>query len=80
MFQIFLKEGNGDNKFLRCPYLRDNTIEVLCSEIALDKVDLDCAEAVKAKLTGNDSGFITDSNPINFSSKWLYNSGYLMIQ
>ena len=32
------------------------------SEIALDEINLDCAENVKTKTTGNDSGFITNSN------------------
>ena len=50
------------------------------SEITLDKVDYDFEEIVKAKPTRNDSGFITYSNTINFASKWLENSAYLIIQ
>ena len=73
-----MKEGNGDHKYLRCPYLQDRTFKVLYSEIALDKVDLECAETVQTKPTGNYSGFISYSNTINFSSKWLNNSGYLI--
>ena len=59
MYHKFLKEGNGYHKFIRCPDLGDNNFEVLRSEITLDNVDIDCAETVKAKPTGNDSGFIT---------------------
>ena len=32
----------------------------MCSDTALDKVDLLCAETVKAKPTGNYSGLITN--------------------
>ena len=39
-----------------------------------------CAETVKDKPTGNDSGFITSSNTINISGIWLENSGYLITQ
>ena len=39
--------------------------------MALDKVDLEGAETVKVKPTGNDSGFIIYSNTIKISSKWL---------
>ena len=46
----------------------------------LDKVDLEFEETVKVKPTGNDSGFINYSNTINFASKWLDNSGYLINQ
>ena len=42
LIQNLFKEGNGDHKYLRCPYLRDNNFEVLCSKIALDKVNLEC--------------------------------------
>ena len=66
MYQNISKEGNGDQKYLRCPDLQDNKFEVLFSAIALDKITLDCAENVKAKPAGNDLGFITYSNTINF--------------
>ena len=46
----------------------------------MDKIDLECAETVKAKPTVNDSGFIAYSNTINFSSKWLDKSVYLITQ
>ena len=59
MYQNILEEGNGDHKFLRCLDLQDNNFEVLCSEIALDKVDIECEGTVKTKTTVNDSGFIT---------------------
>ena len=52
----------------------------MSSDIALDKVDLVCAETVKAKPTVNDSGVITYSNTIYFSGIWLDNSGYLITQ
>ena len=50
------------------------------SEIALYKVDLECEATVQDKPTGNVSDFITYSNIINFSSEWLYNSGYIINQ
>ena len=62
LYQKLLEEGNGDQKYLRCPYLWDKKFEVMNSEIALDEINLDCAENVKTKTTGNDSGFITNSN------------------
>ena len=37
-----------------------------------------CAEIVKAKPTGNYSGFITYSNTIYFSDTWLDKTGYLI--
>ena len=46
-------------------------IEVVCSEILLNKVYLECSETVKSKPTGNGSGFITYSNTINVSGTWL---------
>ena len=42
-----LKEGHGDKKFLRCPDFKKK-IEVLRSEIWLDKVGLDCSDIFKA--------------------------------
>ena len=80
IYQKLLKEGNGDHKFLRCSDICDNHFEVLSSEIALDKEDFECAGTVKDKPAGNDSGFITYSNTINSTSKWLDNSGYLITQ
>ena len=46
----------------------------------MDKVNLECAGSVKAKPTGNGSGFITYSKTIIFVSKWLYISSYLITQ
>ena len=69
MYQDILREFNGDQKYLRCPDLQDNKFDFLRPTISLDKVDLECAETVKAKPTGNDSGFITYSSTINFASK-----------
>ena len=80
MYQKILKAVNGDRKVLRCPDLRDNNFEVLCSAITLDKVDLQFAATVKAKPSRNDSGFITYSNTTNVAIKWLDNSGYLVTQ
>ena len=48
----------------------DKKFKVLYSVLALDKVDLVCAETIKAKPTVNNSGFITYSNQIYFSSIW----------
>ena len=73
-----MKEDNGGHKFLKFPYIRDNTFGVLRSEIPSYEVDLECAGTVNAKPTGNDSGFITYSNTANFSSKWLDKRGYLI--
>ena len=51
LYQNILKEDNGDQKCLMCADLRDNNFGVICSEIALDKVDLECAETFKDKPT-----------------------------
>ena len=56
MYKNILKEGNGDQKYIRWPDLWDNFFEVMSSTIALDKVKLMCAETVKDKPTINDSG------------------------
>ena len=80
MYQNLFKEVNIDHNFLRYPDLRDNNFEFLRLTIALDKVNLDFAATVKSKPTGNDSVFIAYSNTINFLSKWLDNSGYLITQ
>ena len=80
MYHNFLKEVNSDSKYLRFTYLRDNNFEVLLSATTLDKIDLDCAENVGAKPTVNNSGFVTYSNTINFSTKWLDKNGYILTQ
>ena len=80
LYQKFLKEGNGDHKYLRCPDPQDNNFEVLCSAILLDEIYIDCEETVTDKPTGNGLGFITYSNTINVSGKLLDNSGYLITQ
>ena len=46
--------------------------------IALDKINLDFAESVKAKPTVNDSGFITHSNTINFMV-YVYMYGWMFL-
>ena len=48
MYKNILKDGNGDHKYLRCPYPQYENFEVLCSVIALNEVDLVCAETVRA--------------------------------
>ena len=80
LYQKLFKEGNGDQRYLRCPYVRDNNFEVLFSEIALYQVDLECAETFKSNSTVNGSVFITYSNTINFSGEWLDKSGCLITQ
>ena len=76
----FWKKVIAIPNILRCTDLQNKNYEVLRSTIALEKVNLDCSETVKSKPTRNDSGFIISSNTINFDSKWLYNSGYLLNQ
>ena len=76
----FWKGVNGDHKYLRCTYILYNNFDILCSSIALDKVDLVCIETDKAKPTENDSGFITYSNTVYFSAIWLDKNGYLITQ
>ena len=58
-------------------YSRKN-LEVLRSAIVLDKINLEFAENVKYKPTGNNSVFITYSNTINVDSEYLDNIGYLI--
>ena len=79
IYHKLLKEFDGDYKYLRFPDLWDNIFEVLCSAIALYKLDLVCAETFKYKPTINDSGFITYSSTIYL---WyiLDNSGYIINQ
>ena len=77
-YQDILKEGNDDQKFWRCRDLWDKNFEVLHSAMSLYKVDLECAETVKDKPSGINSGFITYSNTIKFSGIWLDNSIYLI--
>ena len=43
MYKRLLKEGDGDNNDLRCPDILNNNLEIICSAIKLDKVDLVCA-------------------------------------
>ena len=54
MYQMIFKVGDSDHKHLRCPDFWDEKFEVTHLEITLDKIDLDCAENVKSKPTGND--------------------------
>ena len=46
----------------------------------MDKIDFVWTESVIKKPTGNDSVYIAYSNTINFLSKLLNNSGYLITQ
>ena len=73
MYRQLLNEGNSEQKYLRCPDLWDNNFEVLRSSIALDKVDIECANIVKPEPTRNDSGFINYSDTIHFYGIWLNN-------
>ena len=57
--------------------LQDNKFDGMRPAIALDKVGLVCAETVKAKPTGNNSGYTTYANTISYYGIWLDNSGYL---
>ena len=52
IYQRLFKEFDYDHKLLRCLDLWDKKIEVLRSAIALDKVDMACAEAGKATPKG----------------------------
>ena len=78
IYQKIFKEVNGYKNYLICPYVWYNNFEVLHSVIELDKVDLECAETVKAKPTRNYSDFITYSNKIYFYDIWLDNIVYLI--
>ena len=80
MYQKFLKKVNSDQNNLKCLDLQDNNFEVLRLEIALDKINIEYVDTVKPKLTGNESDFITYSNTINFDSKWLGKSVYILTQ
>ena len=80
MYHTILNKVNGNQKFLRCPDLSDKNFEVLHLYITLDEINLDCELTIEEKSNGNDSGFITYSNTINFASKWLDNGGYLITQ
>ena len=64
LYQNILKEGNDYHEYLRCPNLLEKNFEFLRSEIVMEKVDLICAETVKATPTGSDSVFITYSKTI----------------
>ena len=62
MYHIYLrlfKEGNHNQNYLKCLDLQDNNIEVLLTDITLDKIKLACADTVELKPTRNDVGFIT---------------------
>ena len=59
MYHIILKEGYGNNNYLKCPDILYDNFMVLNSLIALDKLDLVCEKLLKNKPTSNDSGFIT---------------------
>lgn len=80
MYQRLLKEGNRYHNDLRCPDIRNKFFEILSSAIALDKVDMECAETVISKTTGYDSGFIHHPNKIYYDTIWLDNIGYIMNQ
>ena len=58
IYHKFLKESNGDYKYLRFPEIKNNHFEVMRLGIALDKLELEYTETLKAKHTRNHSGFI----------------------
>ena len=64
MYNDLFKEVNGYHKFLRCTNLQNNNFEFMRSTIALDKLDLVCAETIKAKPDENYSVFITYSEKL----------------
>ena len=78
IYQRILKNGDGGHKYLRCPYLRDSDFDILCPDIALDKVEQTCGKTVKAKPNEKYSGFITYSNRVYFYCIWLDKYVYLM--
>ena len=39
IYQRFLKEGNIDNKYLRCPSLWYNNFNILQTDVVLDKTE-----------------------------------------
>ena len=79
MYQKILKEGDG-NFFLSCTDTQYNNSGVLHSSLSLYHIELECSGTVKSKTTGNNSVFITNSDTINFASKCLNISGYIITQ
>ena len=75
--QRILREGNGDHKYLRCPYLQDKFLGYVYRYF-IYKVEFVCAQKDRAKPTSNYSGFITYSNTIGFSGSWLDNCSCLI--
>ena len=61
IYQRLLKEVNGDHKYLRCLCIKDKHFNIMCTDIALDRVNLAWEEKFREKPTGNDAVFITDS-------------------
>ena len=59
IYQRLLKEGNADQKYLRCPDLQDKNFWNIRSAITFNKADMAFAETVKPKPTGHDSSSIT---------------------
>ena len=66
IYQRILKEVKFNQKYLRCTDLQDNKFRVFWTAIALYKVDLVCAEIVKAKPIRNDAGLL----PIQKKNCW----------
>ena len=50
MYHIILKEGYGNNNYLKCPDILYDNFMVLNSLIALDKLDLVCEKLLKINL------------------------------
>ena len=78
VYQRLLREVNDNHKYLRCPDLRYNNLEVFHVAIVLDKADLVCA--VKEKSIIYDAGFITYSKIIYFAVICSDNSAYIINQ
>ena len=53
IYQILLKEVNGDQKGLSFPYIWYNTFDVLREAISLDKVKFSCTDRLVTNSTGN---------------------------
>ena len=53
MYHKILKGIHGDHKYLMCSDLWDNRYGVMPSENMFNKIDLECAETIKARPTKN---------------------------
>ena len=60
-----------DDQLPRGPYFHS------CTNLSLDKVDFVFENKLIAKITGNESGFITYSNTLCFADLPLYKCGHI---